>query len=149
MYVSLLFKADHVFTKNIGMKKIIFVFVFGFQSFALSCEQDLILVLTSAKQAVVKDFSSSEPCYKAAMVGRTQGLPGCYPPKALQLQSLLLPYLQRAKQVCQSVCQREGLEGSCLRFIDQNHLRDNGIVPLLQDLKSGGLFSRSKDDIFL
>jgi hypothetical protein len=113
----------------------LFVFLFTPPAQASNCEAKITSVLTSARSAVVTNFEKGSPCFNAATVGRTQGLPGCYPPEAFQLVNLLKPYLNSAQAICENICLQEGLETQCLSITDQNELKQLGIDGILDIIK--------------
>lgn len=119
--------------------KLFVVFLLIMTSQAYACEADLLFLLSEARHSVVNHFAKGEPCYKAALVGRTQGAPGCYPPAAFQLQGLLKPLFKRATAVCQQSCRSEGKTRSCQKLIDQDYLKKVGIDQLIRSLKTSGL----------
>lgn len=124
------------------MLKFIFIcfFVFG-SNISLACEKDLISLLNTAKKTVTANFKKGEPCYNAALIGRTKGKPGCFPPGALQLQSLLTPTFKSAEKVCQSSCRAEAKLQSCQSLIAQSNLKQLGINGLMEILNNKGLTS--------
>ncbi len=119
----------------------IFAFVFllmglSNQAVATDCAQSLKTVLKTAKNQVVANFEKDSPCYNAALIGRKNGPPGCFPPEVFTLQNLLSPYLDKAIAVCKQVCDEEGLKDQCLDITQQSYLRQKGIEGLLQVLDS-------------
>ncbi|MBY0386284.1 hypothetical protein K2X05_14095 [bacterium] len=125
-----------------------FIFLLAVVHFSINgfaCEEQLISELANARKEVVKNFKANSPCYNAAMIGRTKGAPGCFPPEAFQLRDLLTPILANAKSICKKSCRAEGKMNSCLAFIQNNNLKAYGIDNLVNQLKNQGL---TADDDF-
>lgn len=121
------------------MKYLIFIFSILLNhssSLAQNCADQLTVILKATQNDVRNHFEVGSPCYKAAIDGRKNGLPGCFPPAALSLVSLLKPNLNKAKSVCQNACQVEGLKEDCEDLIADSHLRHQGISGLLHILNS-------------
>lgn len=121
------------------MKALILFIILSFSINIFACEDQLISALGKARSAVVKNFPSKTPCYNAAMIGRTQGPPGCFPPEAFQLRDLLTPILTSAQNICKQACANIGKKNSCLNFIKNNNLKSYGIDNLVNQLKNEGL----------
>lgn len=122
------------------MLKILFINFFILSaSVSFACEKDLLALLKTAKTTVTANFKKGEPCYNAALIGRTKGKPGCFPPGALQLQSLLTPTFRSAEKVCQSSCRAQAKLKSCQSLIAQPNLKQLGIQGLMDILNSKGL----------
>ncbi len=119
--------------------KLLLVLLMTLSSQVHACEEDLLFLLSEARRSIVNNFAKGEPCYNAALIGRTQGPPGCYPPGALQVQSLLKPVFKRAAVVCQQSCRNEGKAKSCQKIVDRDHLRNVGIDLLIKTLRTKGL----------
>jgi hypothetical protein len=63
------------------MFKIIFInFILLSASVSIACEKDLLALLNTAKKTVTAHFKKGEPCFNAALIGRSKGKPGCFPP---------------------------------------------------------------------
>lgn len=104
---------------------------------AQQCTTQLKSILGSANQSVANNFDSSEPCYKAAMVGQSEGPPGCFPPDVFKLQNVLKPHVTKAQGVCKKACAAEGKKDECLQLVSVNNLKQNGILGILEILDSG------------
>jgi hypothetical protein len=121
------------------MKALISIIILAFSVNIFACEDQLISALGKARSAVVKNFPAKTPCYNAAMIGRTKGPPGCFPPEAFQLRDLLTPILTSAQDICKKVCSKISKKNSCLNFIKNSNLKANGIDNLVNQLKNQGL----------
>ena len=103
---------------------------------ASTCQKQLEALLGRARSSVVQNLSSDEPCYRAALLGRTQGRQGCFPPRALELKGLMTPVVEKARQVCRQTCREEGLEETCLNLTSQGHLVQWGIDSTLKMIRA-------------
>lgn len=116
------------------MRVLLFLISFTFfvsSASAQSCAQQLTSILTAAKKQVASQFDKNTPCYNAAIVGRKNGPPGCFPPGALQLYSLLQPHFKKAQGVCKTACKEEQLQEDCNALLGEDHLRHQGIQGIL------------------
>lgn len=121
------------------MKLLSMFVVLFFTVNTMACEDQLISELSKARKVVVKNFKANSSCFNAAIIGRTQGPPGCYPPEAFQLRDLLTPLLTSAENICKKSCRNEGKMKSCLSFIKNNNLKAYGIDNLINQLNNQGL----------
>lgn len=103
---------------------------------ASQCRKDLQSLLRQAQGLVQQQFEAGEPCLNAALIGRTKGRPGCYPPRAFALRDLLSPVFANAQSVCRGSCQAEGMRVDCEKITSKDHLTQWGILPTLEMLKS-------------
>jgi hypothetical protein len=110
-----------------------------------ACEKDLLGLLATAKNTIIANFKKGEPCYNAALIGRSNGLPGCFPPAALKVKSLLAPIFKRAGKVCQNSCTALGKGNSCRSLITQDNLVQLGIEGMSNRLRNKGLTTASSD----
>jgi hypothetical protein len=135
--------------------KILVAILFLFTSIAQAnqCESKLLAVITEAKNVVSSNFDKSENCYRAAMIGRSQGKPGCYMPDAFELKNILTPVFKKADRICTSVCKSEGKAKSCKAMVHKDFLIQVGLQGVSNKitnapLKMDAAFIEEEEDDF-
>jgi hypothetical protein len=121
---------------------------------ANQCETKLLGVINEAQNVVSKHFEKGENCHTAAMIGRSQGKPGCFVPEALELKKILAPIFKKADGVCQSTCMKEGKFKGCKALVDQNVLIQVGLKGVAKKIKNESIvtdasfFEEEEEDFF-
>jgi hypothetical protein len=118
--------------------KTLIVLIFLSASFAQAnqCEKQLLSVITEAQSIVSSQFDKGENCYNAAMIGRSQGKPGCFMPDALVLKNILTPTFKKADSLCNSVCKSEGKAKSCKSIVHKDFLIQVGLKGVAKKIKN-------------
>ncbi|MCC6138179.1 MAG: hypothetical protein IT287_06075 [Bdellovibrionaceae bacterium] len=113
---------------------------------ASNCKTDLLELLNAAKVKVNNNKTElGAGCYKAATVGRSQGLPGCNFPELTTLTSLLTPLFNSAKNTCSNTCTTTDSKALCKSIVTKSNLRDKGITGVIQQINSSdGLVDAGK-----
>ena len=116
---------------------IIFIFLFSVSDVhAETCKQKLISILKNAKVAVNGVLAKGTPCNNAALVGRKNGPPGCFPPDLITLGNVLTPLHDAATAACNGLCDTEGKKSLCKEATKKSHLKEVGIDGVISWINS-------------
>lgn len=108
----------------------------SFQAEAAGCRERLLTLLQNAKGQVSGVLAKDTGCYNAAMIGRKNGPPGCFPPELNTLLGVLTPAFDSAKNVCNTTCKDEGKKDLCLAATNKNKLKQEGIDGIVTWIKA-------------
>lgn len=117
------------------------VLLFSFQVHAESCKDKLLTLLASAKTRVNASLTAGSNCHNAALIGRKNGPPGCYPPDLNTLMSVLTPLFDSAKGLCSGVCKDENKQALCKEAVNKSTLKEKGIDGVTKWIKNNAGFN--------
>lgn len=121
-----------------------FFLFFVFDVHAETCKEKLISILKDAKTKVNGVLAAGTPCHNAAMIGRQNGPPGCYPPDLTTLATALTPLHSAAKSACNGICNTEGKKTLCLDVTNKNNLKQKGINGVISWINASDDFASSQ-----